>query len=155
MNYASLDTGVIVEYIDLDSRFHTQATAILQSIEVGRLSAIIPHPVLAETHYVATRIYERLCLDKTEERSEKLLNWLYSSPNVTIPEPSLELAILSGKIKNNFRLALTDSYVLASSKIYNSKAVFRTKEREMTRILPQLEKEHNILFLEDYATIPM
>lgn len=155
MNYASLDTGVIVEYIDLDSRFHTQATAILQSIEVGRLSAIIPHPVLAETHYVATRIYERLGLDKTEERSEKLLNWLYSSPNVTIPEPSLELAILSGKIKNNFRLALTDSYVLASSKIYNSKAVFRTKEREMTRILPQLEKEHNILFLEDYATIPM
>lgn len=150
MSYVSPDTGVIAEYIDLEGALHRQAEALVESVLAGKLLAVIPHPILAETYYVSLRMYQKL--KEPEGRAEKLVEWLYTSPNFSIAEPSLELAVQAGNIKANFGLALTDAYVLAAAKLYKGKAVFRRKEREMTNKLRYLTKNYSIIFLEDYAT---
>jgi len=150
LSCVSLDTGVIVEYIDLKGKLHRQAEAIIEKVLAGKLLAIIPHPTLAETYYVSARIYEKLGLDTPDQRSEELVKWLYKSPNFALEEPSFELALLVGRIKRRFNLALTDAYVIATSKLYKGKAVFRKREREMVEKLTELTKSYDIVFLEDY-----
>jgi len=148
MSYVSLDTGVIAEYIDLAGSLHKEAEAIIRNVLGGKLLAIIAHPILVETYYVSARIYERLGLSDPEERAEKLIEWLYRSPNLSLAEPSLELAILAGKVKRKFGLALTDAYVLASAKLYGGKALFRSKEKEIVKRLSTITEEYDIAFLQ-------
>ncbi|MGB9895490.1 MAG: PIN domain-containing protein [Thermoproteota archaeon] len=148
MNHVSLDTGVLIEYINLAGSLHKEAEAVIQSVLDGKIIAIIPHSVLAETYYVSVRIYEKLNLANPEQRAKNFVEWLYRSPNFSVAEPSLELAILAGRVKKEFNLALTDAYVLASAKLYKAKAVFRSKEKEMTEKLEDITKEYDIVFLE-------
>ena len=148
MSYVSLDTGVIAEYIDLAGSLHKEAEAIVRNVLGGKLLAIIPHPILVETYYVSARIYESLGLRDPEERAEKLFEWLYRSPNISLAEPSLELAILAGKVKRKFSLALTDAYVLASAKLYGGKALFRSKEKEIVKRLNKIIDEYDVAFLQ-------
>ncbi|MGC8934168.1 MAG: PIN domain-containing protein [Thermoproteota archaeon] len=148
MNHVSLDTGVLIEYINLAGSLHKEAKAVIQSVLDGKIIAIIPHSVLAETYYVSVRIYEKLNLANPEQRAKNFVEWLYRSPNFSVAEPSLELAILAGRVKKEFNLALTDAYVLASAKLYKAKAVFRSKEKEMTEKLEDVTKEYDIVFLE-------
>jgi hypothetical protein len=101
-----------------------------------------------ETYYVSIRIYEKLGLNNPEQRAEEFVEWLYRSPNITLEEPSLELALLAGRTKRRFGLALTDAYVLASAKICQGKAVFRRKEKEMQKKLSEIKKEYDVVFLE-------
>lgn len=151
MSAVSLDTDVIVEYIDLAGSYHTQAKAIFDSVLAGRLQAIVPHPILAETYHVSLRIYERLRLENPESRAEGLVDWLYRSPNFSIAEQSLELALLAGRIKKQFGLALTDAYVLAASRLCKGKAVFRTREKEIQQNITQISRNYHLVFLEDYG----
>ena len=151
MSFVSLDTGTIVEYVDLDGTFHPQATAIFDTIRAGETLGLIPHPILAETYYVSLRVYERLQLEEPERRARNLIEWLYRSPNIELAEPTLKLALTAGKIKKEFSLALTDAYVIASSKLYKGKAVFRTREKEIQEKITELGKSYNLVFLEDYA----
>jgi len=148
MSYVSLDTGVIAEYMDLAGSLHKEAEAIIRNVLGGKLLAIIPHPILVETYYVSARIYERLGLSDPEERAEKLIEWLYRSPNISLAEPSLELAILAGKVKRKFSLALTDAYVLASAKLYGGKALFRSKEKEIVKRFSMITEEYDVAFLQ-------
>jgi predicted nucleic acid-binding protein len=151
LSYVCLDTGPIVEYVDLAGVFHSQAEAVIRSILAGKLIAIVPHPVLAETYYVSLRIYERLGLDKAQARAEKLVDWLCQSPNFTIAESSAILAKTAGQVKRDFGLALTDAYVIAASEIEGGKAVFRTRETEMKKDINLLSRKYEVLFLEDYV----
>jgi predicted nucleic acid-binding protein len=146
----SLDTGVIIEYIDLVGKFHRQAEALIENISKAKLFAVIPHSTLVETYYVSARIYEKLGVERPYWRAEELAKWLYRSPNFNLAEPSLELAIQAGNIKGHFNLALTDAYVIAASKLIGGRAVFRKREREMVERLNELTKSYNIIFLEDY-----
>ena len=109
MSHIILDTSVIIEYIDLAGSCHRQAEALIENVSKGRLLAVIPHPTLAETYYVSARVYEKLGLEKAERRAEELVEWLYRSPNFTVAEPSLELALQAGIIKRRCNLALTDA----------------------------------------------
>ena len=152
MSFVSLDTGPIVEYFNVDGAFHSQAKAIFDNIIAGKIFGIITHPVLAETYNVSNRVYEMLHLEEPESRAQKLVEWLYTSPNIELAEQTLELAVTAGKIKKQYSLALTDAYVIAASKIYNGKAVFRTKESEIHRKMTELSKNYDLAFLEDYAT---
>lgn len=43
----------------------------------------------------------------------------------------MELALEAGRAKLKYWLALADCYVLAASKIYRAKALFRKREGEM------------------------
>ena len=147
MSIVVLDTGVIAEYIDLAGRFHREADAVFRSVLDRRVVAIVPHMVLAETYYVSFRIYQKLGLDHPQERADRLIEWVYRSPNISLAEPSLELALLAGRTKALFGLALTDAYVLASSKLQKGKAVFRSKEKEMVRGYDDLIRDYEIVFL--------
>ena len=146
-----LDTSVIIEYIDRRGEYHEQAKVVFDAILLGKLKAIIPHPILSETYYVATRVYETLRLEQAGERAIKLVEWLYRLPTVIVKDADLSLAIEAGKVKLKYGIALTDCYVLASAKIYKGKAVFRKREREMQSKLSNIEKEYPIIFLEDYT----
>ncbi len=148
-----LDTSVIIEYIDLKGSLHEQASAVFNAILEGRLNALIPHPVLAETFYVAARIYGYLGFTDSEQRAARLVEWLYRLPSVNIVGESLDLALEAGRVKLKYGLALTDCYVLAVSRLHGAKALFKRREREMTRkgLIDSLSREYDIVFLEDYA----
>lgn len=145
----SLDTSVIIEYIDEAGAFHEQAKAVFSAVARGRLRALVPPPVLAETVYVAARVYEAAGAADPLAKAEALARWLCNHPSTLVPK-DLELDIEAGKVKQRYRLALTDCYVLASSKLYGSVALFRRREDEMKNA-EELRKEFNVLFLEDYA----
>jgi predicted nucleic acid-binding protein len=145
-----MDTGVIIEYVDLKGEFHEQARTVFSTILTGKLENILPHPILAETYYVAARLYHKSRMENPQLVASKLIEWLYRLPATIIPSENTNLAIETGRAKLNHGLALTDCYVLAASKIYNCRALFKKPEREMVETIDTLKKEYQILFLEDY-----
>lgn len=150
MTKVAIDTSVIIEYIDLKGENHQQAEVIFSALSTGKLEVIISHPILAETYYVATKIYQKLQIEKPEAASSKLVEWLYRLPTTIIPSEDINLAIETGRAKLNYSLALTDCYVLAASKMHNCKALFKKPEREMLKSLGSIKKEYQPLFLKDY-----
>ena len=150
MTRVCLDTSVIIEYIDRGGKYHQYSSQLFNLIIKGNLRAIIPHVILAETYYVASRIYEKLGLENPDLYANKLVEWLYRLPTIQVIGEPLDLVLEAGKIKLKYRLALTDCYILAVSKLYNCKVIFREREKEMINIIKELEKEFKIMFLEDY-----
>lgn len=145
-----MDTSVIIEFVDLKGDLHEQAQAVFSALLAGKLENILPHPILTETYYVASKLYHKLKVENPQLVASKLIEWLYRLPTTMIPSENTNLAIETGKAKLNHGLALTDCYVLAASKIYNCKALFKKPEREMIKNMDALKKEYQILFLEDY-----
>lgn len=150
MTKVVMDTSVIIEYVDLKGEFHEQAQTVFSTLLTGKLENILPHPILAETYYVAARLYHKLRVENPQVVASKLIEWLYRLPATTIPSENTNLAVETGKAKLNHGLALTDCYVLAASKIYNCRALFKKPEREMVGNIDTLKREYRILFLEDY-----
>lgn len=160
---SAIDTSVLIEFIDESGDFHTQAASIVESVTSGKLTGIIPHPIFAELYYVSFRIFETIAKVKDDKKkdtfespslkAEKLLDWLFKSPNVFVPDNTVELAIEAGKIKQKFHLALPDSYVLASAKLNQCDAIFKSREEEMKHNdkLTKLKNEAKVVFLEDYT----
>ena len=81
MARAAIDTSVVIEYIDLRGELHEQAEAVFSAALAGRLEIFIPHAVLAETFYVATKIYRTLGVEGAEAVASKLVEWLYRLPD--------------------------------------------------------------------------
>lgn len=150
MTKVAMDTSVIIEYIDLRGELHEQAQTVFSALSTGKLENILPHPILAETYYVATKLYQKLQIENPQVVASKLIEWLYRLPTTIISTEDLNLAIETGKAKLNYGLALTDCYVLASSKIYNCKALFKKPEREMLKNIDALKKEYQLIFLQNY-----
>jgi hypothetical protein len=146
----AIDTSVIIEYIDLRGELHEQAQTVFSALSTGKLENILPHPILAETYYVATKLYQKLQIENPQVVASKLIEWLYRLPTTIISTEDINLAIETGKAKLNYDLALTDCYVLAASKIYNCKALFKKPEREMLKSMDALKKEYQLIFLQNY-----
>jgi len=145
-----LDTSVIIEYIDEEGEYHEHAEAVFSAIMSGKLEALIPHPILAETFYVAARMYRELGAGEPEVTASKLVEWLYRLPQVKVIGTSLELALEAGKVKLRYKLALTDCYVIAACKIHGCTALFKKPEAEMRESIQQLKKDYRVVFLEEY-----
>ncbi|MEM2123084.1 MAG: PIN domain-containing protein [Candidatus Bathyarchaeia archaeon] len=150
MSRAAIDTSVIIEYIDEMGGLHREAETLFKAVLTGKLEAIIPHPILVETYYVASRLYRQLGVTDTQSKSQRLIERLYRLPQASIIGEGLGLVVEAGKAKLNYNLALTDCYILAASKIYNCKAVFKRVEEEMLRKIDDLKRDYQILFLEAY-----
>lgn len=150
LSKVAIDTSVIIEYIDLQGELHEQAKTVFSTLLTSKLEGILLHPILAETYYVATKLYRKLQVENPESIASKLIEWLYRLPATRIIGGDVELAIETGKAKLNYGLALTDCYVLAASKIYDCKALFKRPEKEMLKNIDALKKEYQLLFLEDY-----
>jgi predicted nucleic acid-binding protein len=147
---AVIDTSVIIEYIDRKGELHEQAKQIISTLLTNKLEGVVPHPTLAETYYVTTRLYRALGLENPQINAIKLIEWLYRLPTILIPNLDLSLAIEVGKAKLSYRLALTDCYILATSKLFNCTALFKKREREMVDQLDDMQKNYQLVFLEDY-----
>ena len=146
----AMDTGALIEYLDLEGTFHRQAGEVFSALLAGRIEAILPHPVLAETYYVAARLYEAMQLKDPQGLAGDVIRWLVSLPGTKVVGESARLAIEAGNAKLGHSLALTDCYVLAASRIEGCKALFRAPEREMSRSADILREEYDIIFLSDY-----
>ena len=150
----SIDTGVLVEFIDESGNLHSQATVLIDAVLSGKVIGLIPHPVFAELYYVSSKLYERLGKTGFSATAGNLIKWLYKSPNISVPEGNLDLALEAGSVKREFGLALTDAYVLAVAKLNGCKAIFKSPEDEMKKVgkLKKLEKEQfDLIFLENYS----
>lgn len=150
MARVAIDTSVIIEYIDKRGDLHEQAEMIFSALSTSKLEVITPHPILAETYCVATKLYQKLRIENPQVVASKLIEWLYRLPTTIIPSEDLSLALETGKAKLNHGLALTDCYVLAASRIHGCKALFKKPEREMLENIETLKGEYQLLFLEDY-----
>lgn len=150
LNKVTLDTSIIIEYIDTNGKLHEQAKLTFSALLTSKLEAILPHPILAETYYVAASLYDKLEIEKPQTLASKLIEWLYRLPTIIIPNGDINLAIEAGEVKLNYYLALTDCYVLAASKIHGCKALFKKREKEMLKNIETLKKDYQLLFLEDY-----
>lgn len=145
-----IDTSVIIEYIDEKGELHERAETAFSAFLTSKLEVIIPHSILAETYYVATKLYQKLRIENPHAVASKFIEWLYRQPATIIPSEDINLAIETGKAKLNYGLALTDCYVLAASKMHGCKALFKKPEREMLENIDHLKKNYQLLFLEDY-----
>ena len=152
MSLVVLDSGVIAEYANVSGRFNAQASVIFDSINEGELIAIVAPPSLSEVFYVLSRLYTACEVKEPEKKTSSFCEYLYYHPNVEVADMPLPLIIEAGKIKHTFKLALTDCYVLALSKLRKCKAVFRHREEEMKKNLDELNEKFQTVFLEDYET---
>ena len=150
MSKIVLDTSVIIDYIDKHGSTHYEASLIFNEINGGVLVSLIAHPTLAETYYVSYRIYKKMGLKDPLEVTEKFVRWLYFHPSIEIVENTFDLVHEVAIAKNKFKLSLSDCYVLATSKLYDAKAIFKKREKEMSDVVNELERTYNILFLEDF-----
>lgn len=141
----AIDTGVFIEYIDLKGSFHKLARVLIDSLH--KMEVFLPSVILAGTYYVAARIYKTLGVSEYWEKALKIVEWLNGHPSIHVNR-SFNLDLEAAKVKMQYGLALTDCYLLALSKIRDSTAIFRKREKEMP---PNLEKDFKILFLEDYV----
>lgn len=150
MSLIVLDSSVIAEYANVSGKFNAQANVIFDSLNKGELSAILAPPSLSEVFYIVLRLYERGGMGKPDEKASRLCEYLYYHPNVEVADMPLSLIIEAARIKYTLRLALTDCFVLALSKLRRCKAIFRHREEEMEKILDKLDERFQIVFLEDY-----
>ena len=117
----------------------------------GEFEALIPLPTLSETYYVSAKIYQKLGRLEPEEISAQLVEWIFEKlPSVTIPPSSKDIAIEAGRAKLKYSLSMTDCYVLATSQIYNCKALFKTPEDEMQRKIINLKRAYQLAFLSGH-----
>jgi len=147
-----LDSSVIAEYVNVSGRLNAQASVIFDSLEKGELTAIMSPTSLSEVFYVVSRLYVTCRVEKPNEKAFSLCDYLYYHPSIEAADMPLSLIVEAGRIKYTFKLALTDCYVLALSKLRKCRAAFRHREVEMRKILDKLNEEFQIVFLEDYGT---
>ena len=94
-----MDTSAIIEYIDMKGELHEQAKLTFSALLSSKLEVLLPHPILAETYYVATKLYQRLKIENPQNVASKLIEWLYRLPTTVIPSGDTNLAIETGKAK--------------------------------------------------------
>lgn len=152
MSLVVIDSGVFAEYANVSGRLNAQANAIFSSLNKGKLSAVVAPPSLSEVFYVLARLYTTFGVEEPEKKASKFCEYIYHHPSIEVADASLPLILEAGRIKYIFKLALTDCFVLALSKLRKCKAIFRHREKEMKKILEELNKRFQMVFLEDYET---
>jgi predicted nucleic acid-binding protein len=147
----AIDTGIWIEYININGRLHSQAKVVIESVNSGKATAILTPLTLTEIFYVSKRVYQEVhSSQKSETLAKKLYDFVYYHPHVEVKPLDYELCLNAGMIKSKYSIAFSDSFLLALSKHDNTIAMFKNIESEMKDNLKNLKKDFNIKFLEDY-----
>ncbi|MCD6504115.1 PIN domain-containing protein [Candidatus Bathyarchaeota archaeon] len=133
-----LDTGVLVEYIVERAPYRPIVKKLLDEASSGRVRLYATPITLSETLYVASRIYEKAELSNPNEEALNYVSWIKGRVKVTKIDE--HVAIKSGELKKELRLALPDCYVLATAESMNAVPLFRKPEKEMERVFDRLRK---------------
>ena len=142
----SLDTSVLVEYIVRSAPYRDKVAELLEKAAKGDLTLYVSSPVLSETLYIASRIYEAAGEENPNERALEYIYWL--KERVKVVEANEDLAIRAGELKKRLGIALTDCYVIAAAQTVEATPLFRRIEREMEPVLTELRR-YNVTFLEE------
>ena len=146
-----IDTGVWIEYINARGVLHTQAMAVVDSVNQGKISAILTPLTLTEIFYVAERVYQEVHkMPQSEILAKKLYDFIYYHPNIEVKPLDYELCLKAGIIKTRFNIALSDCFLLALAEHNNVTILFKNIESEMKQNISELKKRFDLKFLEDY-----
>jgi len=147
----AIDTGIWIEYINTNGKLHSEAKAVIESVNSGKITAILTPLTLTEILYVSKRVYQEVhSSQKSETLAKKLYDFVYYHPHVEVKPLDYELCLNAGMIKSKYNIAFSDCFLLALSKHDNTIAIFKNIESEMKDNLKNLKKDFNIKFLEDY-----
>lgn len=141
-----LDTSVLVEYIVLRSPYRTKVAKLLDKALTGELKLYISVVTLSEILYVASRIYQVAGIDNPSEEALNFVEWIKSRAQVVNVDE--KIAVRSGELKKELRIALPDCYVIASAEAVEAIPVFKKLEEEMKPVLNEL-KSLDVRFLDE------
>ena len=141
-----LDTSVLVEYIVLRSPYRTKVAKLLDKALTGELKLYISVVTLSEVLYVASRIYQVAGIDNPNEEALNFVEWIKSRAQVVNVDE--KIAVRSGELKKELRIALPDCYVIASAEAVEAIPVFKKLEEEMKPVLNEL-KSLDVRFLDE------
>ena len=151
MSKVILDTGVWVEYVNKNGRYHVQAKTIVDRIDDGEMVAMVSPITLSEIYYVSERVYKEVFgANIAKQKAEKLYDFVYYHPNTEVASIDYKLCLRAGEIKSEHNIAISDCYSLALSEKEECPAIFRHVENEMLPCLGDLQKRFNLIFLEKY-----
>jgi predicted nucleic acid-binding protein len=147
----AIDTGVWIEYINTRGVLHHQAKTVIDSVNQGKVTAILTPLTLTEIFYVAQRVYQEVhTQSQSEIIAKKLYDFIYYHPHVEVKNLDYKLCLDAGTIKSRYNIALSDSFLLALSEHNNVTVLFKNLECEMKPDIQELIKRFNLRFLEDY-----
>ena len=147
----AIDTGVWIEYINTRGVLHDQAKAVIDSVNQGKITAILTPLTLTEVFYVAERVYQEVYTQsKSQILARKLYDFIFYHPYAEIKPLDYELCLNAGIIKTKYNIALLDCFLLAMSEHNNTTVLFKNLESEMKQNKQELIKRFDIRFLEDY-----
>ncbi len=147
----AIDTGVWIEYINTRGVLHTQAKAVVDSVNQGKISAILTPLTLTEIFYVAERVYQEVQKPpQSEILAKKLYDFIYYHPHVEVKPLDYELCLNAGILKTRYNIVLSDCFLLALSEHNNVTILFKNLESEMKQNISELIKRFDLKFLEDY-----
>lgn len=151
MSLVALDSSVIAEYANLSGRLHAQADATFTAINEGKLHAVLAPPTISELYYILARLYPASGDVEPQKKAEAFCKYIYFHPSIEVADLTFPTLIEAAKIKSEYKLALTDCYVLALAKLRRCRAIFRHREEEMKKLSRRLLEKFEIVFLEDYG----
>jgi predicted nucleic acid-binding protein len=147
----AIDTGVWIEYINARGVLHDQAKAVIDSVNQGKITAILTPLTLTEIFYVAERVYQEVhTQSKSQILARKLYDFIFYHPYAEVKPLDYELCLNAGIIKTKYNIALSDCFLLAISEHNNTTVLFKNLESEMMQNKQELIKRFDIRFLEDY-----
>jgi len=144
-----LDTSVLVEYIIAGSPYRKTVAELFSRAERGALEPYINTVTLAETLYIAARIYRAAGVENSNKEAENFVTWVTSRINIV--DVDVRLSKSAGELKKKLGIALPDCLVIALANRIGGKALFKKVEDEMVNVLDELRRL-GVVFLEsDYS----
>jgi hypothetical protein len=82
---------------------------VVDSVNQGKITAILTPLTLTEIFYVAERIYQEVYTQSQSEiLAKKLYDFIYYHPNIEVRPLDYELCLNAGIIKTRYDIALSD-----------------------------------------------
>jgi len=148
----AIDTGVWIEYININGALHPLAKSVVDSVNRGEATAILTPLTLTEIFYVAERVYQEVHTPiQSEALAKKLYDFVYYHPHVEVRPLDYELCLNAGIIKTRYNIAFSDCFLLALSEHDNLTVLFKNIESEMKQNIKELNNRFNLKFLGDYS----
>ena len=134
----SLDTSVLIEYIVKSAPHRSKVVELLEKSEAGEFELYLSPIILAETLYIASRIYEMAGEENPNESALNYVTWVRKRCNVVDIDDFISMR--AGELKKALHIALPDCYVIATAEKVDAIPLFKRIEKEMKPVSEILEK---------------
>jgi len=141
----SLDTSVLIEYIVKSAPYRSKVVELLEKSEAGEFELYLSPIILAETLYIASRIYEMAGEENPNESALNYVTWVRKRCNVVDIDDLISMR--AGELKKALHIALPDCYVIATAEKVDAIPLFKRIEKEM-KPLSEILKKLGVKFLD-------